>query len=199
MNHSISVRAFTQDDAHHYIPDVARLRIEVFREFPYLYDGDLAYESKYLQTYIESPDSVIVIAFDGNTVIGASTALPLQHETEEIKRPFVENHFQTDEIFYLGESVLLNQYRGRGIGVQFFKERERHAANIGNFRWSAFCAVERPDDHPRRPENYIPLNAFWNNRGYQVHPELRSTFTWRDLDEKEQSAKPMVFWLKELM
>jgi len=27
-----------------YIPELARLRIEVFRDFPYLYDGSLDYE-----------------------------------------------------------------------------------------------------------------------------------------------------------
>jgi len=29
-----------------YIADLARLRIQVFRDFPYLYDGDLGYEKK---------------------------------------------------------------------------------------------------------------------------------------------------------
>ena len=32
-----------------YLEDVAHLRIAVFREFPYLYDGDPGYEARYLQ------------------------------------------------------------------------------------------------------------------------------------------------------
>jgi hypothetical protein len=37
------------------IPAVARLRIEVFRDWPYLYEDDPAYEERHLSTYAESP------------------------------------------------------------------------------------------------------------------------------------------------
>ena len=179
-----------------YVPALARLRIEVFREFPYLYDGDLDYESRYLQTYIRSKGSVIVLALDGDEVVGASTGLPMHHETEEFKRPFIERDYDIEKIFYFGESVLHKAYRGQGLGVQFFTEREAHARKLGSFEITCFCAVQRPDDHPRRPPNYIPLDAFWNKRGYVKHPELHTTFTWQDLDESAPSPKPMVFWLK---
>jgi hypothetical protein len=36
-----------------HLPDIARLRIEVFREYPYLYDGDRAYEERYLRDLCE--------------------------------------------------------------------------------------------------------------------------------------------------
>jgi len=181
-----------------YIPELARLRIEVFRDFPYLYDGDLAYEEKYLQTYIEAPSSVIVLAFDGDRVVGASTGIPLQHETDEVKKPFVEAGYDVDRIFYCGESVLLSQYRGRGAGVAFFDHREAHAREIGGFDYSCFCGVQRPDDHPRRPAGYKPLDNFWRKRGYEKHPELNTTFSWKEIDEGEESPKPMTFWMKKL-
>ena len=195
---AISVKSFTGADVERYIPEVARLRIEVFREFPYLYDGNMEYEAKYLRTYTESPGSVIVIAFDDGQVIGASTAVPMRHEMEEVKRPFIEHDIDPENVFYLGESVLRRVYRGRGIGVRFFQEREAHAKRVGDFAWAAFCAVERSDNHPRRPADYVPLDIFWNKRGYTKHPELRTTFTWQDLDDTSQTPKPMVFWLKPL-
>ena len=196
MTSNFTIRRFTGADVERHIPDVARLRIEVFREFPYLYDGDMQYEAGYLRTYSASKDSVIVLAFDGDQIVGASTAVPLRHETDEAKRPFVIKDINPDDVFYLGESVLLKPYRGRGIGVRFFQEREAHAREVGIFRWFAFCAVERPDDHARRPRDYVPLDQFWSNRGYRKYPEMRTTFRWRDLDESEQTAKPMVFWMK---
>ena len=196
MNDKITVQAFTGKDVERYIPEVAKLRIEVFREFPYLYDGTMEYEAKYLRTYTASPDSVIVIAFDGDQVVGASTAVPLRHEMEEIKRPFLAIEIDPDSVFYLGESVLRREYRGQGIGVSFFEEREVHASRIGDFGWGAFCAVERPPDHPRRPKDYAPLDAFWNKRGYFKRPELRTTLSWKDIDQTDQTTKPMVFWLK---
>jgi GNAT superfamily N-acetyltransferase len=197
MSKNIRIQRLSGEALRHYIPELARLRIEVFRDFPYLYDGDYNYEEKYLQTYINCPESVIVLAFDEQLIIGASTAIPLKYETAEVKQPFVDLGYAVDEVFYCGESVLNKAYRGLGIGVRFFEEREAHAADLGGFKHIAFCCVERPAQHPRRPESYVPLDAFWHKRGYVKHPELKTTYTWKDLDETEPSAKPMTFWLRE--
>ena len=180
-----------------YIPELARLRIEVFRDFPYLYDGNYEYEEKYLQTYIDTPASVIVLAIDGEKVVGASTALPMKYETDELKRPFLENNYNLEEVFYCSESVLNKNYRGLGLGVQFFEQREEHAKELGGFKIITFCCVERPLKHPRRPHNYVPLDSFWNKRGYFKHPELKTTYLWKDLDDTEETPKPMTFWLKK--
>lgn len=181
-----------------HIDDLARLRIAVFREFPYLYDGTLDYEAEYLATYVRSADSLCVLVRDEGRVVGASTALPLMDETEEFQQPFIDGGWDPARVFYLAESVVLPAWRGRGLGVRFFVEREAHAQRLGRFDWCAFCAVQRPADHPRRPADYQPLDAFWSRRGYSHHPELHTEYHWRDLDEREESAKPMSFWLKEL-
>lgn len=181
-----------------YIPELARLRIQVFRDFPYLYDGDFEYEAQYLKTYIASPDSVIVLAFEGDKVVGASTGIPLKYETDEVKAPFLAAGLDIDSIFYFGESVLISDYRGRGAGVAFFEHREAHARELGGFAYSCFCGVQRPEDHPRRPVGYKPLDNFWRKRGYEKQPELTTTFSWKDLDETEASSKPMTFWMKTL-
>jgi GNAT superfamily N-acetyltransferase len=181
-----------------FIPDLARLRINVFREWPYLYDGDLAYEERYLKTYIEAPNSVIVLAFDNDNVVGASTGIPLISETEEVQAPFLKAGYDPNTIFYCGESVLMPEYRGQGAGVAFFDQREAHARDIGGFNYSCFCGVQRPVDHPRRPADYIPLDNFWRKRGYEKHDELNTTFSWKELDETEELLKPMTFWMKAL-
>ena len=46
--------------------DVARLRAEVFRAFPYLYEGDAEYEKHYLATYARSAGSVLVLVLAGD-------------------------------------------------------------------------------------------------------------------------------------
>lgn len=181
-----------------HIDDLARLRIEVFRAFPYLYEGSLDYEQNYLATYAKSPESLFVLAFDGECVVGVSTGMPMDHETEAFRKPFVEGGWDPSRIFYFAESVLLSSYRGQGIGVRFFEEREAYARSLGRFAHCCFCAVERPADHPLRPAGYVPLNGFWSKRGYVHQPQLRTEFSWRDIGEDEESAKPMSFWMKEL-
>ncbi len=180
-----------------YIPALARLRIEVFREFPYLYAGDLDYEKRYLQTYVDSDNAIIVLAFANDEVVGASTALPLRDEMDEIKAPFLAHSYELYDFFYFGESVLRREYRGQGLGHQFFDEREG-AARAQHFPRTCFCAVERPADHPKRPADYRLLDDFWNKRGFEKHPELRTTLSWQEIGEDEESPKPLVFWLKEL-
>lgn len=180
------------------IPELARLRIRVFREFPYLYEGSAEYEAKYLQTYLDCSQSVIVVARDGDTIVGASSALPIEDEMEEIKTPFLKAGFDLSEVFYLAESVLLPEYRGQGLGVKFFEAREAHAKKLGGFRYATFCAVDRPEDHPLKPAGYVPLDAFWKKRGYQKQNHLHTELSWQDITEREESLKGMTFWLKEL-
>jgi len=170
----------------------------VFRAYPYLYQGDLAYEAGYLKTYIESPGSVIVLALDGNSVVGAASGIPLKYETDAVKKPFIDAGYNIDTLFYCGESVLLDQYRGQGIGVAFFAHREAHAKSLGGISHSCFCGVQRPADHPLRPADYMPLDTFWQKRGYTRQPELTTHFSWREIGEDTESPKPMTFWMKAL-
>jgi GNAT superfamily N-acetyltransferase len=178
------------------VADLARLRVEVFRDFPYLYDGDAVYEERYLAKYARIADATIVVARDGARVVGAATALPLAAAEEEMQAPFAAGGMDPRDWYYFGESVLERAWRGRGIGVAFFAGREARAAALG-FRRTAFCAVERPADHPLRPHGYVPLDAFWGRRGYVRRPELRASFDWRDIGQQTETPHPMVFWTRE--
>lgn len=200
MSDSLTIRRLTGSDPElrAFLPDLARLRIEVFRDFPYLYDGTVEYEEKYLETYTECPESIVVLVLDGEKAVGATTGLPMDAETEEFRKPFVEAGHDPARIFYCAESVLLPAYRGRGVYPKFFAEREGHARALGRFDLCAFCCVQRPEDHPLRPTDYVPLDRIWSKFGYVKHPELTTTYDWKDVDTAEETAKPMVFWLKSL-
>lgn len=180
-----------------WVDDLAELRIRVFRDFPYLYDGTREYEQHYIETYARSPESLFVMALDGERVIGVSTGVPMRDETDEFKAPFLARGYDPESVFYFGESVLLAEYRGCGIGVRFFAERENYANRLGRFRYTAFCAVERPADHPLRPVGYEPLDAFWVKRGYCRHPEFQSVYRWKDIDQPDASDHVMTFWMKD--
>lgn len=179
--------------------DLAALRIAVFRAYPYLYEGTVAYEKQYLQTYSRSPRAFLFAVYDGPKMIGATTCIPLSDETPEVQAPFLKAGYPLGEIFYFGESILLPAYRGRGLGHRFFEERERYAASFGIYRMTCFCAVDRPVDHPFRPEGYEPLDTFWAKRGYVRTPELESWFSWQDIGEAAESEKKMVYWVRPIL
>lgn len=181
-----------------HIPDLARLRIAVFRDWPYLYDGDEAYERSYLRIYAESPRAAVVLAFDGGDVVGASTCLPLADETANVQAPFIAAGIAVGRVFYFGESILLARYRGQGVGLRFFAEREAHARAVSACDYAAFCAVQRPADDPRRPAGAAPLNAFWRKRGYTPYPRLACEMRWREVGAAEEMPHRLTFWMKSL-
>lgn len=195
LRHNIAVKVVKGDAIRPYIPDLARLRVQVFRDFPYLYDGSDAYERDYLQTYLRSDESLIALALHEDRVVGASSGMPLAEETEEVKQPFRDKGIPLEKVFYFGESVLLKPYRGLGLGKRFFAEREAHALKHG-YEITSFCAVQRPENHPLKPASYRPLDDFWHNQGYKKQPEMCTGFSWLDVGEEKESSKEMVFWVK---
>lgn len=180
-----------------YLQALGDLRIRVFRDWPYLYDGDIDYEENYLSTYARSARSLFVLAFDGDRIVGCATGVPLRDETANCQAPFVAAGFDVDAVYYFGESVLDHAYRGRAIGHRFFDAREDHARSIPGIRYTAFCAVQRAADDPRRPAQYRPLDAFWTRRGYCRRPELTAEFEWKELDRLSPVRNSMQFWLRE--
>lgn len=194
----ITVKSFTGSIEEKYIVELAKLRIEVFKDFPYLYEGSMDYEKAYLKTYDDSQDRIIVIAFDDQKIIGASTGIPMEFETDNIKKPWVDQNFEVEHIFYYGESVLLKAYRGKGVGVQFFKHRENWVKELKRFNLITFCGVVRPHNHPLKPDNYSPLDDFWGKRGFVKTENLACRMSWKDINEETESEKLLHFWYKNL-
>ncbi len=193
----MQVRALTGADLEAALDDVARLRIAVFRDWPYLYDGDLEYERSYLAAYRDSPGAIVVGAFEGAQLVGAATGTPMADHAAEFAAPFAGVDVPLSDIFYCAESVLLPAYRGRGIGHAFFDAREAHARGLGATH-SAFCAVVRPTDHPMRPAGARTNDGFWRKRGYAPLPGVVAEFHWKDLGERAETTKPLQFWMRRL-
>jgi GNAT superfamily N-acetyltransferase len=195
---TVRLAALTGEDIAECLPAVARLRIAVFRHWPYLYDGSMQYETDYLAKFAEAKDAVIVTASDGEAIVGCATAAPLTEVETEFASPLRRAGMDIARIFYCGESVLLPEYRGQGLGHAFFDHREAHARALGTFTHCAFCAVVRPPDHPLRPSGYVPLDVFWGKRGYAKAEGIVTPFTWKDIDQPEETPKSMQFWIKAL-
>lgn len=192
----MEIKTFYSDEIEEIIPDLARLRITVFHDYPYLYEGDFDYEKNYLKIYTDTDESAIVVAIDQNKIVGAASALPLKDEADYVIEPFLKASINIQDVFYFGESVLLKDYRGHGIGHKFFDEREKAAKKFG-YKKTAFCGVVR-SNHPLMPKNYKPLDEFWIKRGYAKQPHLRTQFSWKDIGDEKETYKEMIYWMKEL-
>lgn len=200
--HGVTVSTVTGPALAAVLPAVAELRIGVFRDWPYLYDGTLDYERDYLANFSKARDAVIVVARDGSRVVGAATAGPLVEHVPEFVDLFRANGYAPERVFYFGESVLLQPYRGLGLGHAFFDHREAHArvcpTAAGPFTHTSFCGVVRPAAHPARPAGYRPLDAFWQKRGYERIDGMVGAFEWLDVGDAHETSKPMQFWMRSL-
>lgn len=192
-----SIRVLSKKELGARILEVAKLRICVFREWPYIYDGDLEYEAQYLKPYLDSDDAVVIGAFDADLMVGAATGAPMQDHASDFGKAFAKSDIALKDVFYCAESVLLPSYRGQGAGHQFFDKREEKARDLGA-QYSAFCSVIRDPHHPMRSSDYRPLDPFWRKRGYVPQPELVAHFDWKDLDQATETRHDLQFWLKRL-
>ena len=174
------------------------LRIAVFREFPYLYEGTLAAEREYLQVYVRNPRSLVVFVRDGERTVGATTCVPLSGEGPEFQVPFIAAGHELGEWMYFGESLLLPEYRGQGVGKEFMRRRLEHAQTVPGVKFCSFCAVDRPMDHPLRPAGYRSLDGFWIQQGFVKQPSLQAKFDWKEIGQEGETTKTLTFWTKPI-
>lgn len=181
-----------------YIHKIAELRITIFHAYPYLYEGDMTYEEQYLLMYSQTEDAMLIIFEDNHAVVGAITGLPLAESMEEIKELFSEKNIPSERVFYLGEIVLLPEYRNRNIGYMMYQHFEQAVKEVGRYEKIALCEVVRSENDSRRPLDYKSLSSFWKRQEYVKHSDLIAYFSWKEIGAVEETKHPMVFWIKEL-
>ena len=184
-------------EARQYAKEIGELRLKVFFDYPYLYEGNLEYEMEYLETYFKAKHSIVVLLKEDNKIIGATTGIWAKEEEESFREPFRMYGLNPDEVFYFGESVLLSEYRGKGYGKIFFAEREKFARTLPFIKYLSFCGVVR-EGHPLKPKDYRPLDSFWQMQGFKKAEGLVTDYHWKDRGEKEETNKKMQYWMKEI-
>lgn len=194
---AVTTRVMRPEEITELLPDLADLRIRVFRDWPYLYDGSMDYEKTYLTPYAHNPSAVVVGAWHDEVLVGAATGAPMEDHAEDFGRPLCDAGYRLEDVFYFGESVLLPSFRGQGVGHAFFDHREAKARALGR-RYACFCSVMRPLHHPARPPSYRPLDTFWTKRGYAPLEGMEATFAWRDVGDTDETIKPMQVWMRDL-
>jgi hypothetical protein len=193
---SLTIRAYRGPEIAEMVEPFARLRMAVFRDWPYIYDGDLDYERRYLADYARS-DSLLVAAFDGDRLVGGSTGLPLSDHSEVAAELSEALPMDSKNVYYCAESVLLSTHRGQGAYRAFFTQRETHAQSL-NCTYAIFAAVIRPEDHPLRPADAQPLDPVWRRYGYAPLPGVTTTISWRDIGADAETPKALQVWMKRL-
>lgn len=117
-------------------------------------------------------------------------------QPDSVRAPFVSAGVDVGTVHYFGQSVLLPQFRGQGIGHRFFDERESAASDAGA-ACADFCSVVQGKNDARRPMHTRDLGDFWRKRGYSVTTPYDTRLSWKELGQKDESDHIMSFWLKK--
>jgi GNAT superfamily N-acetyltransferase len=180
------------------VNELATLRLDIFPEFPYLYQGRREDELTYLNTYAEAPDACVILACDGLTVIGAATGMPLVHEDARMRDAFAGTTIPLNEVYYVGELLFRPAYRNCGLGRKLLDGLENHIRSLGRYRTLTCATVERPNDHPLSPLDYIPITRFLARTGFVRLSGVTTSFMWCETDGVKRDHH-MQFWINDLI
>jgi ribosomal protein S18 acetylase RimI-like enzyme len=182
-----------------YIDDLANLRMNVFAEYPYLYEGKLEYERPYLNQYVVSQNSIIALAKIDSRVIGFVSGVPIAESfDQDSKNLFSGKEISVETIFYLGEIVIEPEYRYGSIGNKLYELFERQVRSSGAYTTIMGCMVVRDEDDPKRPSNYVALDKIIEKRGAVKCPDLIERRDWPESGQEDFIPHLMQYWAKEL-
>lgn len=177
-----------------YIEQLGKYRIDIFKEYPYLYEGDLEYERSYLSRYAQSNGSILLISYDQKGIVGACTGIPLQDEEEEFIAPFKNEDITS--IFYIGEIMVRSDSRSKGLGTALLSNIIELIA-LENYKKICLYTVQREQNHPLKPKNYISPDNLWMKFDFKKDLERLVYYHWRELNDNRETIKAMNVWSKQ--
>lgn len=180
------------------IDEIARLRIDIFAEYPYLYDGCVSYEVESLSKFANIKQSFMVVMKDKGHIIGLLTGLPLAHEQPAVRRPFTNSMYPLNSTFYFSEVLMYPAYRGNGFASKLFKLAEQYVSQLCTYMYIALANVVREANHLKRPSAYRPLDGMWQHFGYKPLANHICIMDWQEHGDDHETAKPLMFWIKSL-
>lgn len=191
---NLTLNLLTGEEASEYFNEIAGLRIGLFKEFPYLYEGSLEYEAGYLQTYFKAKSVQVLLLFDGDKVVGFSNSISLAEESDEFKKPFLDQGLKLEDYLYIGEVMFNADYRQKGIARQIMDHHATRAKELGTKQ--CFITVDRPDDHPARPTDYQPTDPLWIHFGFNK-ADFTMKMKWQQVDTHKEEENTLNIWVKE--
>ncbi|MDQ2994889.1 MAG: hypothetical protein M3R00_08120 [Pseudomonadota bacterium] len=198
----ITIETFSGVAARPYVDDLARLRLDAFKEYPYLYAGNLETEITYTMPYAEIDKAMITVAYVNNRLAGLTTGMPVDCDSlmvNDIKKILVERGDTPTYYYYYGELIVLSEFEGRGLGQKLYETQD---ALIQSQGFTHVCQITslREEHHPLKPSNYRSLDDYWQKLGfYREHKTM--SYRWPTLQTNNSvllADNIVELWTKKL-
>ncbi len=174
------------------------MRMAIFKEWPYFYAGDTKSEIEYITPYKESLGSCLAIAKEEKRIIGLVTGIPLGEMDDFFTAPFKEASLPISSTYYLGEILLLKEFRGRGVGYEMYKSFENKIREWRKFTQIAILRLRYEKDDPKKPKDSKPLEEFWTRLGYVEKPNLFLNIPYQEIGQTGKTNHSFFYSLKEV-
>lgn len=174
----------------------ADLRMTIFREYPYLYEGDLATEKQYFELFGDK--TICMIAKDGPAIVGVIIGTPLQEIFKPLLKPLIEADINVEKMFYLADLLVLKSYRGKRIGHTLYELFEKEVQKTGKFSHILIREIFKSPGDPKKPFDYYSLDLFWDKRGFKKMEGISQQDKWKAIGDEEISLHTMIYQVKKL-
>jgi ribosomal protein S18 acetylase RimI-like enzyme len=179
---------------------IAQSRINFYRGYPYLYEGNMEEERDYVKWFFSSPKSAVAFAYDGEKIIGFITGTPLVYFDEHFKGSadsFKKAELIPEDYYYLTDVIILPEYRGNGIAKKLCRMLEEYAKQL-EFRAGCFVN-ERHEKHPLKPAEYTDLDDIFIRSGCIKLP-ISVIHNWKTImvdGNNQDQDHTLVYWHKK--
>jgi ribosomal protein S18 acetylase RimI-like enzyme len=200
---STTIDIFVGKETAKYIDIVSEWRIKLFREYPYLYVGDIEYEKKYMQGHATDKQAMIAIAKVDGMLAGFSTGFPLISDSEivaDVKKLVSQAGDDIADYYYYGEIMVLPEFRGRGLASMLYTAQD-NLIKSWEFKHVCISTVVQEENHPLKPAGYKSTEGMFEHMGF-VKNKLMINYPWPTI-QHDQSIKEvnhqLACWTKSLM
>ncbi len=185
-----------------HVNTLAEMRINLFKNFPYLYAGSLnEREIGYVKRFAQNEHALLGIAQIENTVAGMLTGIPLVCDLEIVAHAdsiFAAAGLNAHEYYYFGDALVLQQFRNLGIARALFAVLEAKVKSLG-YKKACFLVEDGDEHHPMRPENF-KQGLLWSKLGYKK-TSILATMSWPTIQVNgavQECNHTLTFWIKDL-
>lgn len=197
---SLTLKVLKGDEITPYVKEITDIAIDVYKEYPYLYEGTVEEYFPFIEHYSHSNFGIACLLFDGEKPVGVAIGMPLVEMRERYKLPLMSARPDENfaEIYYLGEFLLLNQYRSQGYGKKMYLKLEDLVRANPDFSKLCFCKIVEWDYHPLMPKDYKSMDGFWSKRDYLMCDDITVSVYWNEVGTNEETIHHLVYWIKDL-
>ena len=194
----ITIKVLRGQEMIPYLETAAEWRIKEFKSFPYLYQGNLEYESMYMHECEKNPEAILIVGERNNEILGFTTGIPIGTMSDLLQS--LRNKLpNAHEYYYLAECIFAPTVRGRGFAQKGIKLFEEVVDELG-YKKICFLTVIRDENHPLKPQRYLNKDPIWSRWKYQK-TDLILEFPWPTIQADGSVIdflNPMRFWEKDI-